>query len=220
MIRLGRRLEAAASLVRAGSVAADVGTDHGLLACFLVQSGRSSRVYATDINPLPLSKAGETIRANGLTHLVETVLTDGLTGLEGRGVTDIIIAGMGGEMIASILERAEWTREESLSFVLQPMTRPEALRTALAGMGFAIRREIPVVEGSRAYTVMLAVFTGKIRTPSLEEAWAGPYFTQRSPEGDAYLRKQQGRLKKILRGMKPGTTEYREYTELIKKMEG
>lgn len=220
MIHLGRRLEAAASLVREGSVAADVGTDHGLLACSLVQSGRSSRAYATDINPLPLSKAGETIRANGLGHLVETVLTDGLTALEGRGVTDIIIAGMGGELITSILERAEWTRAERFSFVLQPMTRPEALRAALAGMGFAIRREIPVVEGSRAYTVMLAAFTGEIRALPLEEAWAGPYFMQRSPEGDAYLRKQRGRLEKMLRGMGPGTTQYREYAALIKKMEG
>ena len=56
-ISLTRRLRAAADLVRYGSVAADVGCDHGKLSAYLLDSGRAEFVYATDIRKQPLAKA-------------------------------------------------------------------------------------------------------------------------------------------------------------------
>ena len=60
-LKLNKRLTAAAEQVRPGAVAADIGTDHGYLACALVLSGRCRKVYAADLNREPLERAEATI---------------------------------------------------------------------------------------------------------------------------------------------------------------
>ena len=76
-MKLGRRLAAAASLVRPGIPVCDVGTDHGLLACFLAQKGISPLIVASDIAEKPLDAARNLIASLGLEGQVQTVLSDG-----------------------------------------------------------------------------------------------------------------------------------------------
>ncbi|MBQ9938574.1 MAG: SAM-dependent methyltransferase, partial [Oscillospiraceae bacterium] len=110
MIHLDERLETAASFVRNGSVVADIGTDHGYLICSLAERGTIPRGYACDINEQPLAKAAETVEETGLGDKISLVLCDGLRGLDPNCADDIIIAGMGGELICSILSAADWVR--------------------------------------------------------------------------------------------------------------
>ena len=104
-------------------IAADIGADHGYLACALVESGVCERAIAADINPQPLSSAIEHIAQSGLADKIDAVLSDGLENVPQEGVTDVICAGMGGELIAAILSRGEWQKQlRGCTLILQPMT--------------------------------------------------------------------------------------------------
>ena len=57
MIILDKRLSMCAEMVSGKGVVCDVGTDHAYLAAYLIQSGKCSRVIASDINDCPLKFA-------------------------------------------------------------------------------------------------------------------------------------------------------------------
>ena len=158
--KIDRRLLAAASFVRRGAVFADIGTDHAYLPVFLVSSGIVERAFAADINRGPLDRADENIALSGLAGQIETRLTDGLCGLEGLSITDIAICGMGGELIARIINDAPWVRDERVRLILQPMTKAEILREYLTSQGFRMVDET-LVESDRVYQVICAEFCGE-----------------------------------------------------------
>lgn len=166
---LGNRLAACAEFVK-GAKACDIGTDHGYLAAELLLSGKCSYVIAADINEKPLESARNTLHRHGLDECSETVLSDGVKNVDLTGVTDIIIAGMGGELISSILSQKPL---DGINLVLQPMTKAPYLRKFLAENGFELIGEKSVSEGSRLYTVMNAVYTGKKRDISELETLVG-----------------------------------------------
>lgn len=160
MEKLDLRLAAAAEFVKEGTVAADVGTDHGYLICYLVSEGICTRGFATDINIKPLESAKKLIREMELEDEIETVLTDGLKGLPENEIDEILICGMGGETIIGILEGADWVRSEKVHLVLQPMSRADMLRRWLCENGWSIDAEKAVEVEKHLYTVISADYIG------------------------------------------------------------
>ena len=73
---------------------------------------------------------------------------------------DVVIAGMGGELIARIISGCRFLSGDT-RFILQPMTKAEILRRELYRSGFEIIEERTAREGERLYTVMLVKFTGE-----------------------------------------------------------
>ncbi len=168
MQHLDKRLSVIASLFTPGGRGIDVGTDHGYLPVALVQSGAALSMLATDVRPGPLDSARRCVRENGLEGQIETRLADGLDGLPLAGITDIIIAGMGGQLIAEILSRRV-LELDGINLLLQPMTQAPYLRQWLCENGFAIRQErCAVAAGKACNAVIQATFTGeKIPCPPL-----------------------------------------------------
>lgn len=114
MAQLDPRLERVADFVRPGALFADVGCDHGHLSVELMRRG-AQRGFACDIKEGPLQAAKRNLEKAGFAERVQTVRTDGLAGMEQSGVTDVVIAGIGGEVISGILERAPfYSRRESV----------------------------------------------------------------------------------------------------------
>ena len=133
----------------------DVGCDHAYLCIHLVERGAKGAM-ASDIRPGPLAAAKEHIAACGMSDRVQAVLCPGLEAF-GPGDGDAVsICGMGGEMIASILEAAPWTAKGDHKLVLQPMTAGNKLRRWLADNGYAVEREALAREGDRIYVVLQA----------------------------------------------------------------
>ena len=161
---LDRRLMAAADFVRRNAVVADIGTDHAYLPVFLIGTGKAKRGIAADINEGPVLRAKQNVRQYKMEDRIEVVQTDGLTGLDGKGVTDIAICGMGGELISKILDAAPFVKDESIRLILQPMTKSEDLYRYLCKNGFSIVGEALVRE-DRIYRVICAEYTGKVSTP-------------------------------------------------------
>ena len=65
------------------------------------------------------------------------MLSDGLDNVPPEGITDVVMAGMGGELIARLLEKCPWVKN-GVNLVLQPMTKWDVLRKWLYANGFEV----------------------------------------------------------------------------------
>lgn len=197
---IDNRLQAVAAAVREGAVVADIGTDHGYLVCYLVGTGQCPRGFACDINEKPLAVAAQTIVRHGLSDRIRTIRTDGLVGLPHAELDDIVLAGMGGDLIGNILTSVPWTRDAAKQFVLQPMTKAEHLRRLLAREGFAIQKETAAQSARFAYTVMQVRYTGQCREIDALSAWTG-MLDAAEPATRAYLTRIEARLQQKAAGL-------------------
>ena len=159
--RLDHRLSTVPPFVRPGATVADVGTDHAYLPVVLVGSGRAKRAVASDIHRGPIERAAQHVAEYGLTDRIDTVLTDGLDGIRPYEPSDIIIVGMGGELIARILSDAPWVKDPAIRLILQPMTHAECVRSYLAEQGFEVVDEVLSSEGGKIYQTIVAEYAGK-----------------------------------------------------------
>lgn len=157
---LTKRLALCAEMVSGKGIACDVGTDHAYLAAELLKKGKCRKVIASDIAEGPINAAKRTLMQAGLLDRAELVLSDGLENIPSEGVSDVVIAGMGGETIAHILEECGWIKN-GVKLILQPMSKIPFLRKWLCSNGFGIICEKIAVEGRFFYTVIAAEFDGK-----------------------------------------------------------
>lgn len=153
-IQLSSRLQAIADYVPVSQSVIDVGTDHGYIPVYLILSGNAAHVIASDINEEPLENAKRSAEKFGVSSQCEFLLCDGLTGVDAANIDVIIIAGMGGETIASILSAAPWTQRKEVTLILQPMSKAELLRTYLYSACYEIVSERLVQENGIIYPVL------------------------------------------------------------------
>ncbi len=203
-IILSKRLSAAAVCIRRGAVLADIGTDHAYLPIYAVASGAAARAIAADINKKPLDCAAANIEKYALSDKIECVLTSGFKGLDGYGITDAVIAGMGGELIASIVTDADFIRHLGFRLIIQPMTMPDAARRALFACGFSVTDEYTLAEDGKLYTVICADYTGKVLSDADEFMLLYGELAARKFENDAvrreYFAREAAKYRRIING--------------------
>ena len=159
-IKLDERLSLCASFVRHGSAAADIGTDHAYLPIFLIESGICRKVIAADINEAPLKTGYSNVCMHALEDRIELRLSDGLDSFRENEADDIIIAGMGGELIIDMISRCDFIRDEKINLILQPMTKYELLISYLYDSGFKIKSQKACKSSNKLYTVLLCSYCG------------------------------------------------------------
>lgn len=194
MINLTPRLMAAASLVRGGGIIADIGTDHGYLPIFLLQSGKVEGAFAADIGKQPLQNAEKSVEKYGLNDKITLRLSDGLGNFSPDDADEFVFAGMGGTLIAEKLQETPWIKNERYHFVFQPQSRAEDLRRFLFENGFRINEEISTREGRRVYIAFDAQYTGELISFTEADCFIGSL-----PHNEAaysHLNRQSARLTK------------------------
>ena len=215
MIHLDARLAAAKSLVRPQSRVADVGTDHGYLIADLLLDGTTTFGYACDIHQMPLESARQTLESCGLLDKASLRLGDGLNGLDAAQVDDVVIAGMGGDMILHILDDAGWN-DPHHRYILQPMTKIHELRAGLYRRGYEILREKAASVGKFVYTVMQVRWCGKETAVDELFARVGKLPQETDPQARVYLKRQQETVRKIAESMEKSNTNSNKTKELYK----
>jgi tRNA (adenine22-N1)-methyltransferase len=210
---------AAASLIREGVFVSDVGTDHAYLPIALCLEGRVRGGVVSDINEGPINRARENINKYELNDRLTAILTDGLNGIDKFDPDDIMILGMGGELIASIIDAAPWTKNKKIHLCLQPMTHPEILRRSLLQNGYSIIDE-RLAREEKIYQIILAQYTGKNEEWSDEELLLGRINIERGGEVFCDMAERQIKiLERIAEGMESAgadATQQRELIALIK----
>ena len=194
------RLCSALPYLKKGGAIVDVGTDHAYLPIYLVGQHISSRALACDINRGPIESAERNIAAAHLTKKIDTLCTDGLHGAEGFDADNILIFGMGGELIIRILSEAPWVKNEKIGLVLQPMTRAHLLRKWLLENGFEIVGET-ITHEDRYYQTIAARYCGKNEEYNEEELLLGRLNIQnKTPNLCGFVEHEIGVWEAILRG--------------------
>ncbi len=193
------RLNLCAEMVRRGSRLADIGTDHGYLPISLCREEKIPSALACDINPLPLRSAQHNILKYNLSDRIRTRLSDGLLQVRPDEADDIVIAGMGGELIRDILTAAPWVRDRDKHLVLQPMTHHEDLIRWLYENGFVIDRQEAVKDADKYYTVLSAHYTGETRACDLYTAIVGKLALNQA-ESRAFLSRSLQNLRNKCKG--------------------
>lgn len=197
-MHLSKRLYAVASFVRKGSLAADIGTDHGYIPIYLAEKGICDRIIATDIRKGPLMRARENIRERGLGEKIEVRLSDGFAALKPKEADTAIIAGMGGELIIHILENGRHLWKSLSEMVLSPQSEPGKVREYLDRQGFFIDREEMVLDEGKFYPIML-VKKGQMNYENQAQYLYGKrLIEEKSPVLAIFLEKERERINKIL----------------------
>ncbi|MGM0395425.1 MAG: tRNA (adenine(22)-N(1))-methyltransferase [Bacillota bacterium] len=155
-MKLSPRLEKITDLVQQNSIVADIGTDHGYVPKHLIDSGKSKLVIATDISKESLQKTVDYIRDENLEVTIKTRLGDGLEPIRPFETDTVIIAGMGGLLIADIINKSINIAKSTNTLILQPMVGSAELRKYLLHNGFRIVDEELVREGDKYYEIIIA----------------------------------------------------------------
>lgn len=223
---MNKRLSCIASHIRDGIGMIDVGTDHAYIPVEMLKRGYPGRVFASDIHEGPLQAARRTAEEAGVSENLTLQLCDGLDACDPEAVDTIVIAGVGGDTICGILDRAEWCMSEDYLLVLQPMTKAEVLRYWLVHNEFAIISEELVKDSGVIYQVFTARFGGctKLRDAEL---FTGSYELIRNQAlTGEFLRGIKERNDKTIQGLMHDTTDrnagklqiYRDIEEGLKEM--
>jgi len=176
-ISLDPRLSKIAEMLGTCTCCADIGSDHGRLGAFLLQNKRTGHMCLTDISAPSLEKARKLIRLLGLEEKTSFFVGDGAQILEKR-VDAAVVAGMGGETIAHIVENDQG-RLSGARLILQPNVAAPELRRRLNAAGWMITDEALVRDGRRIYMIIVAE-QGEQQLSDLEYE-VGPVLLARKP---------------------------------------
>ncbi len=200
-MKTSRRIHKIAEMCHGARRVIDVGCDHAQLCAYLVAECGVEKAFASDLREGPLENAKRTVSALGLSDKIETILCNGLEAFGPDQADTIVIAGMGGDEIAAILERAVWPLEGKHTLILQPMTAAERLRKWLEDHCCGILEEQFIEDGGKFYAVLRV--KGKTAGSDAqkyaylfsEKALSDPLFPQ-------YLHKLKLKYHKIAEGQK------------------
>ncbi|WP_213952188.1 tRNA (adenine(22)-N(1))-methyltransferase [Streptococcus oralis] len=153
---ISKRLELVASFVPQGAVLLDVGSDHAYLPIDLVERGQIEGAIAGEVVEGPYQSAVKNVEANGLKEKIQVRLANGLASFEESDQVSVItIAGMGGRLIATILEEGLDKLANVERLILQPNNREDDLRIWLQDHGFQIVAESILEEAGKFYEILV-----------------------------------------------------------------
>ena len=200
-MKMNRRVEKVLSYIPPGCRVADVGCDHGYVLISGVREGIVSSGIGVEVNRGPFEAAVANVRGEGLEGQVEVRLGSGLVPLLPGEVDVVVIAGMGGALIAEILGRDLGKSASFGRLVLQPMGGEVALRGFLVSHGWRILEESVLVL-DRLYLYLVAERGEMVlEDPFLLEI--GPVLAVRpGVERSAYVEEQIGRLERVAAGLR------------------
>lgn len=214
-MKLDNRLMAIANLVRNGKDFADIGTDHAYLPVYLVEKGIINKAIASDLRVGPLENAKATVELYGYSDKIELRLSDGLDNFNENEVQEIAVAGMGGLLISSFIERTKWLKNKDIHLILQPMTHVEDLRKSLFDNGFIIDNEVVAEDGDKSYIVLSAYFYDNVTAYTDIDLIVGKLPQNNDELSKRYLAKLHNKYNKKLTALKKTNKECEDLEKIV-----
>ena len=200
----------------------DVGTDHGFLPIYSVQTGKCKYAIASDLREGPLYIANKNISENGLSDKIQTMKCNGMDGYSDKNCDVIVIAGMGGITICNIL--SDWLAKAQTenhfpgnnTLILQPNTHDYEVRRFLWDNGFTITDEQAIKDGNHTYIALKTLYTGKNESYSILQLYLGKIMTLRKTENDIlYFNALKRKYSNILKGLSMRNNPSKEILDRI-----
>ena len=174
---ISKRLELVASFVPQGAILLDVGSDHAYLPIELVEIAQIKSAIAGEVVEGPYQSAVKNVEAHGLNEKIQVRLANGLAAFEETDQVSVItIAGMGGRLIATILQEGLEKLANVERLILQPNNREDDLRIWLQDNDFQIVAESILEEAGKFYEI-LVVEAGQMKL-SASDVRFGPFLSK------------------------------------------
>ena len=146
---ISKRLKEIAKYTNGYNLLLDVGSDHGLLPIYAIKNHYVNEAIASDINNKPLIKAKENFAKYELD--IKTIVYDGIP----KTNSDVIvIAGMGAELVISILEKTLNNAKNLKRLILAPNCDYDILRNYIK-KDFKIVDEDIVYDKNHYYEIIV-----------------------------------------------------------------
>jgi tRNA (adenine22-N1)-methyltransferase len=200
--RLGLVYKKTIQYSKSSEIICDIGTDHGYIPIELISNGICKKVIASDIKTGPLKVCLKNAVKAQVENNIELRIGNGLEVINNEELETIVIAGMGGELIAKILDYEFEKTKIVKSFILQPMNDIDFLRNFLYTKGLDIYDEELCREEEKIYNVICARYDGIIRIKPILETYIGELLIKKNdPLLKKLLQKKIKSLKKIVSGL-------------------
>jgi tRNA (adenine22-N1)-methyltransferase len=144
------RLKEIYSVIPACSIFADIGCDHGYIAKAMLDGEKCEKVIIADISASCLKKAEDLLADYVSNGRAQSKVSDGFSKIE--YCTVALIAGMGGEEIVHILDKAKCLPER---LVLQPMKNCDKVRCRVVELGYKIEKDFVFKAGGKFYDLLV-----------------------------------------------------------------
>jgi len=154
-IKLSNRLQAIADFIKRGASVVDIGTDHGYLPVYLAMNNIASSIIASDISAGSLAAARRSAEKYDVTERVTLINAPGLEGVSEDSADTIVIAGVGGETMVSILQGAPWIKNGK-TLILQPQSKLKEILNFLSENDFKIVNAKLVHDKKKQYIVLVS----------------------------------------------------------------
>ena len=135
----GKRIDTLCALLDKVKTFADVGCDHGYCSEYMLENGLCEKAILSDVSKGSLAKAEALLAPYIRQGRAISVLGDGFYGVP-SDVDEVLIAGMGGSEIVSILSNEKHGFMPK-RFVFQPMHDAEKLRRYILESGGYIEKD-------------------------------------------------------------------------------
>ncbi|MDQ0222698.1 tRNA (adenine22-N1)-methyltransferase [Streptococcus moroccensis] len=214
---VSERLKKIASFVPTGTRLLDVGSDHAYLPLYLMAQDQISFAIAGEVVDGPYQSARRHVADSAYHHAIDVRLADGLSAMtEEDNIQTVVIAGMGGRLIARILEDGQNNLESVERLILQPNNSEDEVRAWLNSHGYALVAEQILSENGKVYEILVAE-PGEQTLSDLELRF-GPFLLQeKSDIFRARWRKEDEKLSQILANIPPEKSGERQF--IIKQID-
>lgn len=188
--KLSNRLKIIADRISEGAFFADIGSDHAYLPCYVCLKNKRARAIAGEVAKGPFERALQTVKENGLIDRIDVRLGDGLQVIkQNERMDEIVIAGMGGGLISSILQQGSKKLSDTNKIFAQPNTNAKKVRETLLSLDFTLIEEFIIEENNQFYEILIAenCRSSTYDTPYLadqfdKQLYFGPYLLKNRPE--------------------------------------
>ncbi len=201
---------------------ADIGTDHAYIPIYLLKNSLIEKAIATDLKPGPLKIAEENAIKYRVEDKIELRLGAGLSPIKEKEVECVIIAGMGGELISSILNNNISKARSFKYLVLQPMNSQDVLRKWLADNNFSVVLEDIAIEDFKVYNLIVAKSGENTSYKNEFELHLPPYLYTHE-HFDKLKEKKTREFKKIKSGLEKADTPniplIKKYSDFLSELE-
>ena len=193
MLAINRRLKLVAEYVENRRLA-DIGSDHAYLPIYLAKNNKIDFAVAGEIVEGPHKVSIKNVQEENLVGVIDCRKATGLDAIElSDNIEVITICGMGGKLIADILEKGKDKLANKPNLVLQPNVGENFVREKLQELGYEITAENIIEEDGHIYEIIVAK-VGEMKLTEEEKVF-GKYLLKE--KNDFFIKKQKLELNKI-----------------------
>ena len=156
-LKLSERLKKVSSFLPEGAHFADIGSDHAYLPCYVCLRDQKAKAVAGEVNIGPFNSAKSTVEAYHLSNRIDVRLGNGLEVLgDDTDIKQVVIAGMGGSLIKTILDEGKSKLSSVQRIIAQPNVDERNVRRWLLKEGFIVIDETIMEENGHRYEIIVA----------------------------------------------------------------